>query len=147
MTGSGGVTRSGGGTKSGYAAEGLLAQESGWSSKTFVVLDVPLTQDGGACRIPQRVLCGGRVPPGPAATFHGILRESAAGRLAWFLRVPTGSLMAIAPSTGVIVGNVSGGGGCPGGVIRFAKAWENKSSRFGFCAIGSLVPLVPFVLV
>ncbi len=72
------------------------------------------TQEGGACRIPQRVLCGGRVPLEPAATFHGILRESAAGRLAWCLRVPTGSPPQFPPSTDVIVGDVSGGGGCPG---------------------------------
>lgn len=52
----------------GDAAEGLVAKAGGWSSKNFVVWVVPLTQDGGACRIPQRVLCGGRVPPGPAAT-------------------------------------------------------------------------------
>jgi hypothetical protein len=81
-----------------------------------VVADAPLTQGGGPCRIPQRVLCGGRVPPGPAATFHGILRKRVVGRLAWCLRVPTGSLpRTFTPSTDVIVGNVSGGGGCPGG--------------------------------
>jgi hypothetical protein len=31
--------------------------------------------------------------------------------------------------------------GVPGDVIRFAKAWENKSLKlFGFCAMGSPVP-------
>ena len=70
-----------------YAAEARVAQTGGWSSKNMVITSVPSTQDGGACRIPQRVLCGGRVPPGPAATFHGILRESAAGVTC---SVPTG---------------------------------------------------------
>ena len=72
-----------------YAAEGWVAQAGGWSSRNLVIRSVPLTQVGGACRIPQRVLCRGRVPPGPAATFHGILRESAAGRPVLCLRVPT----------------------------------------------------------
>jgi hypothetical protein len=74
-----------------------------WSSKMLVVSDGSSLPDGGACRIPQRVLCGGRVPPGPAATFHGILRRSAGGRLAWCLRVPTCSLISIALSTDAIV--------------------------------------------
>jgi hypothetical protein len=63
-----------------YAAEGWVAQIGGWSSKNMVIPSGPSTQEGGACRIPQRVLCGGRVPPGPAATFHGILRRGEAGR-------------------------------------------------------------------
>ena len=31
---------------------------------------------------------------------------------------------------------MSGGSGCPGGVIRFAKAWENESLRLDFLCDG-----------
>jgi len=116
------------------AAKGWVAPSGGWSSKTMVITVVCSTQDGGACRIPQRVLCGGRVPPGPAATFHGILRESAAGRLALRPRVLTGSLRQSPPSTGVIVGNVSGGGGRPGGCDSLCECLgERKFEACVFC--------------
>jgi hypothetical protein len=36
--------------------------------------------------------------------------------------------------------------GVPGVVIRFAKAWANKSSRLVFCAIGSPVPSAALAL-
>ncbi len=64
-----------------FASEGWVAHDLGWSSKEVVIGDGPSTWDGGACRIPQRVLCGGRVPPGSAATVHGILRKGEVGSL------------------------------------------------------------------
>lgn len=53
-----------------------MVHDLGWSSKKLVITLIALTWDGGACRIPQRVLCGGRSLRGWPLPCHGVQKKS-----------------------------------------------------------------------
>ena len=54
---------------------------------------------------------------------------------------------AIPPSTDVIVGDVSGGGGCPGERDSLCESLGKQKFEACICVTGSLVPLIFRVLV
>ena len=131
----------------GMRPRGGLHMQVGGLPKTWLSQACLRRRTGGPAESHREYYVGEGFLRGLLLPFTGSSGKARRGGLFCAYGCRLCSLPQSPPSTGVIVGNVSGGGGRPGDVIRFAKAWGNKSLRLGFCAMGSPVPLCRFLLV